>query len=115
VGVCREEPHELVPIPEDVLPAHGPEILGTPPDTAFLLAPLHPIHRPQPGDDPMELVHEHAEREDEGRDGDHQHRADEVGRESAVVVAVLLRDALDEVVEHQADGVARHREGVEEE
>lgn len=113
VGVCRQEPQQLVPIPKDILPPNGAKILGPSPYPPVLLAPLHPVHRAKPGDDAVELVHEHAEREEHRGGGDDQHRSDEVRREGAVVVAVLPRDALYEVVQHEADSVGRHRQGVE--
>lgn len=115
VRVCGQDPHQLVAVSEDIFPPDRTEILRPPPNPTVLLAPLHPVHRAQPGDDPVKLVHEHAEREEHRSGGDHQRRSDEVRREGAVVVAVLLRDALDEVVQHEADGVGRYRQGVEQE
>lgn len=115
VRVCWEEPHQLVPLSEDIGPPHRPEILHASPDPALSFPPLHPVNGSQAGDDPMELVHEHAEGENHGRCRDDEHGSDKVGREGAVVVAIRLRHALHEVVQHQSDRIAGDSEGVEEE
>lgn len=113
--ICRQEPHQLISVPENIFPSHRAVVFRRSPDAPLFPPPLHSVHGAQPRNYAVKLVHEHAQGEDHRRAGQDEHRSDEIGGEGAVVVAELFRRALHEVVEHQSDSVAGRQERVEEE